>query len=190
MSGGALVDLVGLRRGHFVFESGAHGDTWLELDALFRRPQRLRPYVAALSRELAVSAPEVVCGPMTGGALCAQLVAAELGCDAVWTERGVADGGGVTYRLPGWTLPVVAGRRVAIVDDAIAAGSAIRGTREALAVTASVVAIAALFTTGSRVSALEFEFGLPILRVAHVEAGLWSAEACPLCRSGGRPGPD
>jgi orotate phosphoribosyltransferase len=122
--------------------------------------------------------------------LLAQLVAAELGCDAVWTDRSVGGDGRATYGLPRWSLPVVEGRRVVIVDDAIAAGSATRATRDALlAAGAQVVGVGALLTTGSRVAELEREFGAAIVRVAHIDARLWAAGDCPLCRAGGAPDP-
>jgi len=181
----SLADLVGIRRGHFVFEAGAHGDAWLELDALFRRPDLLRPHATALARMLQKHDPAVVCGPMTGGALLAQLVGAELGCDVVWTEREVDAAGNVAYRLPGWALPVVADRRVVIVDDAISAGSAVRATCGALRVAgASVEGLAAAITSGGRIEEIERELALAVTRLVHIDARLWSPERCPLCASG------
>ena len=43
------VDLLPIRRGHFRFESGYHGEIWLDLDRLFADPRRIAP----LARELA-----------------------------------------------------------------------------------------------------------------------------------------
>ena len=40
-----------LRRGHFAFESGDHGDAWLELERLFTEPRRLQRAAEALSLE-------------------------------------------------------------------------------------------------------------------------------------------
>ena len=33
-----LLELLSVRRGHFVLESGHHGNLWLDLDSLFLRP--------------------------------------------------------------------------------------------------------------------------------------------------------
>src|SRR5271157_4879141 len=40
-----VLDLMSLRRGHFRYESGYHGEIWLDLDRLFFDPRRLAPFV-------------------------------------------------------------------------------------------------------------------------------------------------
>ena len=60
-------DLVRARRGHFAFPSGFHGDLWLELDVLFAAPREVAPLAAELAARLPDA--DVVCGPMSGGAL-------------------------------------------------------------------------------------------------------------------------
>ena len=40
-----MVQLVRPRAGHFDLGTGYHGDVWLDLDALFLHPSRLRPHV-------------------------------------------------------------------------------------------------------------------------------------------------
>jgi orotate phosphoribosyltransferase len=44
-----VLDLLPIRRGHFRFESGYHGEIWLDLDRLSANPRRIAP----LARELA-----------------------------------------------------------------------------------------------------------------------------------------
>ena len=73
-----LLDLMSPRGGHFRFVSGHHGDAWLDLDGLFRRPMALAPFVTALAERLARFSLDGVCGPLTGGAFLAQLIAREL----------------------------------------------------------------------------------------------------------------
>jgi orotate phosphoribosyltransferase len=63
-----IVDLLDAREGHFLLESGHHGDLWLELDSLFLRPGRLAPLAAELARRLAAHEVDAVCGPMRSGA--------------------------------------------------------------------------------------------------------------------------
>src|SRR5215203_1484871 len=113
------------RPGHFRLESGHHGDLWLDLDELFLRPAALRPFVAELARRLAAHAVDVVCGPLTGGAFVAQLIAAELDAAFVHAERAVHQNA-VTYRIPAGLRGHVRGERIAVVDDVINAGSAVR----------------------------------------------------------------
>src|ERR1700719_3783535 len=98
-----LVRLVAARKGHFRLESGHHGDLWLELDPLFLRPGRLRPFAAELARRLAAHGVEAVCGPLVGGAFLAQMVAQELDVEFYYTEQvAVPNGAGLysaNYRL-------------------------------------------------------------------------------------------
>jgi len=48
-----LLELLPSRRGHFLLESGHHGDLWLELDALFHQLARLAPLIAMLGDRIA-----------------------------------------------------------------------------------------------------------------------------------------
>ena len=137
-------------RGHFLLESGLHSDLWLDLDALFIRPGRLRPFVAGLAGRLAEHRVEVVCGPLVGGAFVAQLVAAELDADFAYSERLVT-AAGAEFRLPPWLRMRVRGRRVAVLDDAISAGSAVGATLTELRACGAVpVAIGALLVLAAR----------------------------------------
>jgi hypothetical protein len=58
-----LLAAVGATRGHFRYESGHHGDLWLELDGLLVDAQRMRGWAAELARRAAGGRPEIVCGP-------------------------------------------------------------------------------------------------------------------------------
>jgi orotate phosphoribosyltransferase len=165
--GGGLLSLVPIHHGHFAYTSGDHGDLWLDLDALFAHPRRLRPYVLALADLLPPC--EVVCGPLTGGAYLAQAVADALDTAAAWTE-----GRTLTGKLTA--------RRVAIVDDAINAGSAVSAAAEAVtAAGGQVVAISALLTLGAAPATIA---GVPVQSLATVPSHLWPAATCPPCAAG------
>ena len=128
----ALIQLLAGRRGHFRMESGYHSEQWFDLNALFSDRQRLQPFVNALAQRLAAHRIDALCGPMTGGAYLAEMVARELGIGSFITERHEpAHAAGlfpVRYTLPAAQRAAAHGRRFAIVDDAISAGSAVRGT--------------------------------------------------------------
>ena len=106
-----FLELVNARRGHFRLESGHHGSLWLDLDALFAEPRALAPFITRLAADLRRHRPEVICGPLLGGAFLAQLMAHSLEAEFCFTERQVparADGLYRTrYRLP----PAYRGRR-------------------------------------------------------------------------------
>ena len=63
-----MVGLARPRRGHFDLGTGYHGDVWLDLDALFLRPARLRPYVEWLADFVEQLAPAQVLHRLTGEA--------------------------------------------------------------------------------------------------------------------------
>ena len=181
-----LLALLPRRQGHFRLESGHHGDLWLDLDSLFQRPARLRRFAGALALRLGDLAIEAVCGPLVGGAFLAQVVATELDVEFYHTERIVTtDGGGlnsVNYRLPDTLRPRIGGKQVAIVDDAINAGSAVRATYlELQASGARVAAVGALLVLGRQAAQLAAGWNVPLEGIAHLPSELWSPEACPLC---------
>lgn len=185
----AFYTLVGSRTGHFRLESGHHARRWLDLDALFAEPSRIMPFVGALSEALRPHAADVVCGPLLGGAFLAQLVAQALDVEFCFTEREAAPTGGglyaARYRLPPAFARRVRGRRVAMVDDVMSAGSALRGTHAALAgAGAQPVAAGALLVLGDAGREHFTGLGLPVEAVARDAFELWRPDACPLCAAG------
>ncbi len=132
----ALLDLLEVRHGHFRYESGYHGEIWLDLDRLFLKPRALAPFVQELAARLARRDVDVVVGPFVGGAFLAQMIAAELGKMFAYTEPqqpSTRDAFfSVAYHLPAARNPIFKSKRVAIVDDVVNAGSAVRGTFKAL----------------------------------------------------------
>jgi len=170
-------------------ESGHHGELWLDLDALFLRPGRLRRFIGELASRLSPHRIDAICGPLTGGAFVAQTIASELDVAFSYAERVAPSRSdalyAVEYRVPIALCDCVRGKNVAIVDDVINAGSAIRGTATALrACGANVVAIGALLVLGP--SAADFATGqnIPLESVAYRASALWTPSECPLCASG------
>jgi orotate phosphoribosyltransferase len=183
-----LLGLLPRRQGHFLLESGHHGDLWLDLDSLFLRPTRLRRFAAALALRLGDLALEAVCGPLVGGAFLAQAVAAELDVEFYHAERVATRGEGLhstQYRLPDSLRSRLGGKKVAIVDDAINAGSAVRATAlELQASGARPVALGALLVLGRQAAKLADAWNIPLEGIAYLSNELWTPEVCPLCASG------
>ncbi len=185
----AFLALVSGRRGHFRLESGHHGGLWLDLDPLFAELARIDPFVAALADALRPHGADVVCGPLLGGAFLAQLVARELGAEFCFTERVTVTGDGALfgarYRLPPAFAPRVRGRRVAMVDDVMSAGSALRGTFAELQAHGAVpVAAGALMVLGSAGADYFAQRGIPVEAAARDEYPLWHPSDCPMCAAG------
>src|SRR5947207_1549601 len=59
-----VIALMPARRGHFLLESGHHGDLWLDLELLCLNPESVRRFPAPVPGRLAPSAIDVVCGPL------------------------------------------------------------------------------------------------------------------------------
>jgi orotate phosphoribosyltransferase len=172
-------------RGHFRYESGHHGDLWLDLDTLFLDARELRRWSTALAFHVAGRDPQVVCGPLAGGAFVAQEIAAELGATFVFVERFARPGGETVYRIPAALRGRVRGRRAVVVDDAVNAGSALLATvAELQACEAELVGFASLLALGEALSRTTQQFGVPFYTLVTLQRSLWQPDACPLCRAG------
>lgn len=183
---GAFLGLVSGRRGHFRLESGHHSDLWLDLDPLFANPRAVDPFVTVLSAALAPHGASIICGPLLGGAFLAQLVARALGAEFHFTERVTAGPGAglfqARYRLPQAFAARVAGKRVAMVDDVMSAGSALRGTYAALLAHGAIpVAAGALLVLGTTGVDFFTQRGMPVEAAVRDRHALWPPTDCPLC---------
>jgi len=181
-----LLSLVHGRQGHFKLESGHHGDLWFQLETLCLHSREIRPFAVRLAERLTRHNVEVVCGPLVEGAFVALLVSQELGCEFVYAER-FADTAReglfpVEYRLPKALKAAVKGKRVAIVNDVINAGSAVRGTFLDLQVFgAGIVAIGALLGLGDAIVEFAVEKHVTLELLEKMPNNLWTPEKCPLC---------
>jgi orotate phosphoribosyltransferase len=156
------------RRGHFRLESGHHSALWLDLDALFADPQAIAPFVETLATQLRDH----------------QSLAAEF----CFTERSAvkADGlFGTRYQLPPAHQTRLGGRRVALVDDVMSAGSALRGTHAALQAAGAIpVAAGAILVLGDLGAGYFAQQDLPLAAVLREDYELWTPAGCPLCVAG------
>jgi orotate phosphoribosyltransferase len=185
-----IYDLVDARRGHFLLESGLHSELWLDLDPLFADQARVAPFVSALAAELRPYDVEVVCGALVGGAFLAQLLAQALEVEFGYTSKLVVPSQArnllfqARYELPAGFHSRVKGKRVAIVDDVMSAGSALRATYVALrALDANVVAAGALLVLGDKGADFFAAERVPVVFCARDDFATWAPGDCPLCAS-------
>lgn len=184
-----FLELISARRGHFLLESGHHGEQWLELERLFLHPDRVRPHAQRLAELLAPLNLEIVCGPLVEGAFVGLMVALELNIPFAYSERFSRPAEGelfpAGYRVPDALHAEIRGRRVAIVNDVINAGSAVRGTFADLEeCEAKVIAIGALLVLGSAAQELADRKRTPLIALFREPNRLWAPSECPLCGSG------
>jgi orotate phosphoribosyltransferase len=181
--------LLAARRGHFRFESGHHGNLWLDLEPLFLRPKLVRPFVEQLAARLKEYAVDAICGPLTGGAFIAEMVAAKLDVEFYFTEAVVGEPSNglfpVRYRLPNSLRSLIAGKRVAIANDVINAGSAVRGTFEDTRdCGAEVAVVGTLAILGDAAVQYFAERDVPLEWLTQLPNDLWLPTDCPLCAAG------
>lgn len=186
-----IARLMSSRSGHFLLESGHHGSLWLDLELLCLDPAAVRPFAVDLAARLKPYDVEAVCGPLIEGAFVALMVASELGLTFTYAERLPQDPGQelfrYPYRIPGGLRPLLRDRRVAIVNDVIGAGSAVRGTLADLErLGARTVALASLMSLGPSASTLAEENHLAFETLVSPPFDLWNPSECPLC-AGGEP---
>jgi orotate phosphoribosyltransferase len=185
----AFSKLVHAREGHFALESGHHSRLWLDLDSLFADPRKVTPFVGALAAAIRPHKVTAVCGPLLGGAFLAQLVAYALGTEFCFTERTMPGNARGLYRAS-YSLPVVfrerfRGQRVAIVDDVMSAGSALRATyMELRGYEIEPVVAGALLVLGTAGEDFFLERAVAVEAVARRSFELWPPTECPQCQSG------
>lgn len=187
-----LLSLVRGRRGHFLYESGHHGDMWFDLETLCLHPAALQPHIHALADIARGYNPELICGPLVEGAYVALLVAKELGCEFVYANRfttppSTADRRPSTlfpiqYRIPESLHSAVRGRRAVICNDMINAGSAVRGAYLYLnELGADVPLIASLMVCGDGFKSFAAQHNLKVESLAQFASNLWNPQECALC---------
>ena len=187
MESGLLTLLAG-HWGHFQMESGYHSEQWFDLDTLLADRDRLQPFVRELARKLVAHPVDAVVGPKTGGAKLADMIAAELRLESFHADRfeppAAAGLFSVKYLVPAAQRDRLRGRSVAIVDDAISAGSAVKGTyTDLLACGAKPVAVGALLIFGEAADQFATDQNLQLESVARMSFGIWKPAECPLCRA-------
>jgi orotate phosphoribosyltransferase len=178
-----------VRTGHFAYESGDHGDTWLALELLFGEPRRLQRVAAQLARALVPYKADLVCAPLIGGALVGQWIACELGVRFVFAEQR-PDPSGRRYVIPGELRRGVSGSRAVVVDDVINAGSAtLACVQEIQSAAGRVVALASLIIREGAALDIQERVGIPVEALIAVRWNMWTSADCPLCQSGVELGP-
>jgi orotate phosphoribosyltransferase len=172
--------------GHFVYTSGRHGSVYVNKDAVYPHTSAVSELCAMLADRLTGANVEVVCGPALGGIILSQWTAHHLGVLGVYAEA--AETTGVEDTRHGLVLrrgydTIVAGKRVAIVEDILNTGlSARRAVAAVRAAGGDAVACAALCNRGGIKAS---DLGVPVLHaLVEIDAQAWPADSCPLCAGG------
>jgi len=183
-----ITDLLAMRKGHFLLESGHHGELWLDLELLCWNPIRLKPIVTELTKRISKYNVEMICSPLVEGAFVGLMAALELNLEFVYTERFIPSNGDnlfpAEYRLPEVLHEKIRGKRVAVINDVINAGSAVRGTFSELhAYSANPVCVGTLMMLGDVFVEYAENNKIAIETLAMQPNPIWKPKECPLCVS-------
>lgn len=167
-----------LLRGHFIFTSGRHGDTYMQCAQVLKHPE----YTERLAKHLALhfknDAIDVVIGPAMGGIVVAYEVARQLGAIALFTER---ENEKMALRR---SFSITPGQRVLVVEDVTTTGGSVREVMEVVRAHQGCVAGVGVLVDRSNGA---IDFGVKQTAVLSMEIPSWEADACPLCRQGKLP---
>jgi len=176
----AILQAIGaLKRGHFLFSSGRHGDVYLEKFDLLRNPVATSDICVGFVEQFASERIDVVVGPTTGGILLAFETARQLRVGAAYAERS-SEAGPVREFRRGTTF--APGSRVLVLDDILTTGGSVRETLKALEPhPVEVVAVGVLVDrSGGRVQLAD----VPLFALATQDIASWDPSECPLCHEG------
>jgi orotate phosphoribosyltransferase len=174
-----LEDIGALKKGHFLYASGKHGDTYVEKFNLLRDPRATSEVCQHFADRFRDQRIDVVAGPTTGGILLAFETARQLGVAAAYAERKGDGESGREFRRD---TVFESGARVLVVDDIMTTGGSVRETLAALAgYPVEIVAVGVLVDR----SAGATTFGdVPLVAIASRKFDAWEAGECPLCAQG------
>lgn len=161
-----------LLSGHFKLSSGRHSDSYVQCARVLEHPR----VASSLAAALAARYPEpvdVVVSPALGGVLIGYLVAHEIGCRFLFTER--VDGTMTLRRGQAIHQP----ERALVVEDVITTGGS---AAEVIALIESTGA--SIAGVGSLIDRSETQTAFHLESLLTVAATSWAESDCPLCARG------
>ncbi len=168
-----------------VYNSGRHGEAYVNKDALYTSTEDTSSVCKLIAEHFASAAIDVVAGPTVGGVILTQWVAHHSTFRpsgqrpaAIYAEE--VDGLRVFRRGYADFIP---GRRVLVVEDILTTGGSARKVVDAVrAAGGEVVGLGALCNRGGITAET---LGVPELyALTALPLGSWDAADCPLCRAG------
>ena len=164
--------------GHFQLSSGLHSTGYMQSALVLSHPGDAEAFGRALAAQVKALTPTVVLSPALGGLIIGHEVAAALGVQALFVERGAPPNHALSLRR-GFTLGP--GERVLVVEDVLTTGKSTRETIEvARAAGAEVVGVAAIADR----SGGTIDLGVPCKTVITILLPAVEAAECELCKEG------
>jgi orotate phosphoribosyltransferase len=168
-----------LLEGHFLLTSGLHSDRYLQCALVLQHPEQALELGAALAEKLLALAekPDFVIAPAIGGILVAHEVARAAGVRALFAER---QDGALKLRRG---FQIIPGEKAWVVEDVVTTGGSTKETMDVVTQAGGVVLAAGslIDRSGGRVN-----LGVPRDSLAVLNVPAFTAEECPLCKTGSK----
>jgi len=166
-----------LLEGHFLLTSGLHSSRYLQCALVLQHPEQARELGAALaSKLLALSEkPDFIIAPAIGGILVGHEVARAAGLRAIFAER---QDGALKLRRGFEIRP---GEKAWVVEDVVTTGGSTKETMDVVTQAGGVVLAAGSMIDRSGGRA---DLGVPRAALAVLDVPTYSAEECPMCKTG------
>lgn len=162
--------------GHFLYASKLHGSVYIEKFRALEKPRMASRFCSELVRRAPATIPQVVVGPLTGGALMAFEIARQIDARAFFTEK--VDGRNQLRR----GFRIEPGEEVWIAEDVVNLGGSISDVVRCVEEMGGKVTCALILVDRSK-GRVKFNFPMvSLLKVTHLVE--WTPEECPLCKEG------
>lgn len=167
-----------LRKGHFLYTSGMHGEQYLQCAKVLEQPKYAEEIIKGLAEEFKEDNIDIVVGPAIGGITISYEFARQLDTPSIFAER---ENDKMTLRR-GFTIPK--GARVLVVEDVITTGGSVKEVIELVKEASGVLAGVAILVdrTGG-----EIDFGAKLVSAYSEKFKAYAPEDCPICKEGNTP---
>lgn len=170
---------------HFVGTKGPHFSTYINKDALYPHIAETSAVCEQFVEKFLQYQPDVVAGPALGGIILSQWTAYHLGVKlntpvlSVYAEKKEGD-----LQLTRGYNDLVNGKKVVVVEDLTTTGGSLKQAIVAVQQAGGIVVAAAVMVNKNPKEVTSAYFGVPFFALAEMPVELYSAEQCPLCKSG------
>lgn len=162
-------------KGHFVYSSGLHGDTYIQCARVSQFPEYNELFCKDLAQRFQDQNIDVVLGPAVGAIIISYELARQLKAKAVFAERVE---GKMTLRRG---LEIQKGEKVLLVEDVVTTGGTVKELIPLVEDHGGIIAGAAAFVNRNP-GRVKFDFPLETLLSETINDYL--PEDCPLCKKG------
>ncbi len=168
-----LIETGAVLEGHFLLSSGKHSDRYIQCAKLLQYPDKAEIVVKKIVEKINDLDIDVVVGPAMGGIIVSYEIGRQLGKPAIFTERE----DNIMKLRRGFEI--VEGQKVLIAEDVVTTGKSSYETIEVIeGLGGKVIGIAAIIDRTVE------EINLPIYSALKLEAKVYDADDCYLCKTG------